>query len=251
MSQETQQNAPVGTPGAYVRQIIAKAERLCRTVASRELGQTPLYLLPQSQLQVGLGTKYHYGFTHPHADLLYRHYINPWLGRGPCAVINDIAIAEDYADEDFEYFIHCLALHELGHILDRHELYDNEDCDDPNRLQFDAMVLSDVSQRPGRSDLPLYYGHGLSYIRLVIHLAHRSTLAGFEVKPAGIFAAHRLGLSPIGFYEDALGDEPHRHLETPLSGLLAIAPDVEFTQQWSADMDRYDSRFPTPKEPSV
>ena len=114
---------------------IAKALRLCRTVASRELGHTPLYLLPQSQLQVGLGTKYHYGFTHPHADLLYRHYIKPWRGRGPCEVINDIAIAEDFADEDFEYFIHCLALHGLGHILDRPELYDNEDCDDPDRLQ--------------------------------------------------------------------------------------------------------------------
>jgi hypothetical protein len=93
------------------------------------------------------------------------------------------------------------------------------------------MVRSDVSQQPKRSDLPHYYGHRLSYIRLVIYLAHRATLAGFEIKHAGIFASHRDCLSPIGFYEYAVGDEPHSHLESPFSDRLAIAPDAEFTQQ--------------------
>lgn len=251
MSQETEQNAPVGPPGAYVRRILDDAQRLCRQLAGPELGSTPLYLIPQSQLPVGLDTKHHYAFTHPRADLMYREHITLWLGRGPCAVINDIAIEEDYGTEDLEYVLNCAALHEFAHILDRPTLYNGDDYD-AARIHFEALVLNDCSKRANPLvEVPLYYGHGPSFIRLVIHLAYRASRIGFDVRPAGIFAAHHLGLSPVCMYADALGDETYRHLETPLSGLLAIAPDVEFTQQWSADMDRYDSRFSTPKEPSV
>jgi hypothetical protein len=179
---------------------------------------------------------------------MYRDHIDPWLGRGPCAVVNDIGIAEDYPAEDLEYAIIGIVLHELAHILDRPALYDERDCDDPDRLQFDAMVLTDVSQRAARSDLPLFFGHGPSFIRFVIHLAHRATLAGFDIKPAGLFASHRHGLSPIGAYEDALGDEPHRHLDWSFRALVATAPPIEFTQQWAADMHRYQVRFPKPQE---
>lgn len=248
MTQESLPDAPVGVPGGHVGPILAKAQSLCRTIAHRDLGVTPLYLLAQSQLPIGLGTQHHYAFTHPRADVMYRDHIDPWLGRGPCAVVNDIGIAEDYPSEDLEYAIIGIVLHELAHILDRPALYDERDCDDPDRLQFDAMVLTDVSQRAARSDLPLYFGHGPTFIRIVIHLAHRATLAGFEIKPAGLFASHRHGLSPIGTYEDALGDEPHRHLDASVRAFVAIAPPIEFTQQWAADMHRYQVRFPKPQE---
>jgi len=248
MTQESLPDAPVGVPGGPVGLILAKAQSLCRTIAHRDLGVTPLYLLAQSHLPIGLGTQHHYAFTHPRADVMYRDHIDPWLGRGPCAVVNDIGIAEDYLPEDLEYAIIGIVLHELAHILDRPALYDANDCDDPARLQFDARVLTDVSQRAARSDLPLYFGHGPSFIRAVIHLAYRATLAGFEIKPAGIFASHRLGLSLIGEYEDALGDEPHRQRDSEFRALLATEPPYEFTQQWAADMHRYQVRFPKPQE---
>lgn len=248
MTQESLPNAPVDHVGGHVGLILAKAQSLCRTIAHRDLGVTPLYLLEQSQLPIGLGTQHHYAFTHPRADAMYRNHIDPWLGRGPCAVVNDIGIAEDYLAEHIEYATIGVVLHELAHILDRPALYDERDCNDPERLQFDAMVLSDVSQRPAHSDLPLYFGHGPSFIRIGIHLAHRATLAGFEIKPAGLFASHRHGLSPIGTYEDALGDEPHRHLDTSFRALVDSAPPTEFTQHWAADMNRYQVRFPKPQE---
>jgi hypothetical protein len=250
MTPESTPDAPVGVPGGHVGTILAKAERLCRTVAHRDLGETPLYLLAQSQLPIGLGTQHHYAYTHPRADMMYRDHIATWLGRGPCAVVNDIGLAEDFPSEDLEYATIGIVLHELGHILDRPALYDVNDCDNPARLQFDAMVLTHVSHLPGRSDLPLYFGHGPSFIRAVIHLAYRATLAGFEIKPAGIFASHRLGLSLIGEYEDALGDEPHRHLDSEFRALLATEPPYEFTQQWAADMHRYQVRFSVPLEDS-
>jgi hypothetical protein len=248
MTPESLLNAPVGHVGGHVGQILAKAERLCRIVAGRDLGSTPLYLLAQSQLPVGLSTQHHYAFTHPRADLMYRDHIDSWLGRGPCAVINDIGIAEDFAAEDHEYAIIGIVLHELAHILDRPALFDEQDCDDPDRLQFDALVLTDASKRPSRSDLPMYFGHGPSFLRIVIHLAYRATHAGFDIKPAGIVAAHHLGLSPTAAYEDTLGDEPHRCLDLGFRALLATEPSTEFTQLWAADMHRYQVRFPKPQE---
>ena len=248
MTPETEQNATAGHTGAHVGQILTKAERLCRKVAGRDLGSTPLYLLAQSKLPVGLSTKHHYAFTHPLADLMYRDRIATWLGRGPCAVINDIGIVEDFAPEDHEYAIIGIVLHELAHILDRPALFDEQDCDDPDRLQFDALVLTDASKRPSRSDRPLYFGHGPNFLRIAVHLAYRATHAGFDIKPAGIVATHRLGLSPTAAYENALGDEPHRCLDLGFRALLATEPSTEFTQLWAADMHRYPFRFPKPQE---
>ncbi len=122
--------------------------------AVRDLGSKPLYLLALSQLPVGLGTQHHYAFTHPRADLMYRDHIATWLGRGPCAVINDIGIVEDFAPADHEYAIISIVLHELAHILDRPLLFDQQDCDDPDRLLFDALILTDASKF---SFLPLLF----------------------------------------------------------------------------------------------
>lgn len=49
--------------------------------------------------------------------------------------------------------------------------------DSAERVVFDGLVLTEVSKRPQRADLPLYFGHELSYIRAVLHLAHRATAA--------------------------------------------------------------------------
>jgi len=45
-----------------------------------------------------------------------------------------------------------------------------------------------------------------------------------------------------------LGDEPHRHLDTSFRALVTSAPPIEFTQQWAADMHRYQVRFTNPQE---
>jgi hypothetical protein len=156
MTPESLPDAPVGQLCGHVGQFLLKAECLCRTIAHRDLGETPLYLLAQSQLPIGLGTQHHYAFTHPRADMMYRNHIATWLGRGPCAVINDIGIAEDFDPSDVEYATIGVVLHELAHVLERPALFDEQDCDDPDRLQFDALVLTDASKRPNRSDVPMY-----------------------------------------------------------------------------------------------
>jgi hypothetical protein len=151
---------------------------IATAMAAGDLAGRPLYLLRQSRMSTDLGTRHHYAFTHPRADLIYREYIANWLGRGPCAVVNDLAIVEDYEPQDQEYVTVCKVLHELAHIIDRpviHERASDSVC--AERVVFDGLVLAEVSKRPLRSDLPLYFGHELSFIRAVLHLAYRATAA--------------------------------------------------------------------------
>jgi len=248
VSQDLHENASLGAKLGHVGKFLTDAESLCRRIAGPDLGSLPLYLLEQSKMPVGLGTTYHYAFYFPHADLIYQDYIADWRGRGPCVVINDIGIAEDFESIDHEYVVTGIVLHELGHVLDRPMLFDEQAYEDSERRQFDALVITDASKRPSRSDVPMYFGHGANFIRIVIHLAYRASLAGFEISPAGIAATHRLGLSPIASYADALGDEPHRYLDLELRALVSHEPPDEFVQRWTADMNRYQSRFPDTKE---
>ncbi|HAN97031.1 MAG TPA: hypothetical protein DCQ98_06165 [Planctomycetaceae bacterium] len=219
--------------------ILSDAERLCRTIAGDDLETVPVYLLPQSRLPVGLATKHHYAFTHPRADLIYREHIPMWRGRGPCAVINDLGIAEDFEVDDHAYVITALVLHELAHMLDRPALFDQQGCDDPNRLKFDAMVLAETSQRAALGGVPAYWGHGPSFLRIAIHLAYRACRAGFAVRPAGVVATSRLGLSPMAGYEETLGDEPRRLRHSSLRQLAVTPPPHAFTRQWRTDLRRF------------
>jgi hypothetical protein len=243
MSQPTAQDA---THAKLCDDSWQRAERLATTLAEGDLAGGPLYLLRQSRMSTDLGTRHHYAFTHPRADLIYRDHITNWLGRGPCAVINDMAIVEDFDPQDQEYITVCITLHELAHIVDRPVIYDratDEACTE--RAIFDALVLADFSQRPQRADLPLYFGHELSYIRAVLHLAHRATAAGYSVSSAGIFNGCKHGLSPTSLYEEAIGDEPKQLADQTIRQILASPPPVNMADLWMADLERYSRRFTT------
>jgi hypothetical protein len=86
MVQLDQQNAPRVNVGERVATLCRWAEDLCRRIVPRDLGDTPLYIVPLSQIQSMLGGPCACdGYTSPSLDLYLRNDIGPaWRGRGPC-----------------------------------------------------------------------------------------------------------------------------------------------------------------------
>ena len=76
--------------------------------------------------------------------------------------------------DDFEYVVLATVLHELAHILDRPAPFADRTGVEPELLQFERLVVADVSRRPVRMDIPAYHGHGDAFIRLALHLRHRA-----------------------------------------------------------------------------
>jgi hypothetical protein len=72
--------------------LLANAERLCRAIAPLDLGDAPLYIVPQSPLPAGLGGQSVVdGFTHRSLDLYLRGVIGPaWRRRGACMVVKEV-----------------------------------------------------------------------------------------------------------------------------------------------------------------
>lgn len=68
--------------------LCSRAKLLCWTVAPLDLGDMPLYIVPQSRLPNHLGGKSVCdGFTSPSLDMYVQDVIGPaWRGRGPCMV---------------------------------------------------------------------------------------------------------------------------------------------------------------------
>lgn len=202
-------NATVGHTCAQFRQYLKRAEALCRMVAGRDLFGVPLYIVPQSQLIPLFGpATYCYAYTCPSLDLYLRDSIENWLGRGPCLVINDAALIEDFDPDDHEELVLNHTLHELAHILDRQELFARRPVD-RDRIVFESLVMESLnSSKPVE---PAIVGHGLQFIRIAIHLAERANADGYDFRLAGVCPTHKFGLSPIDDYYEAIGDEVARN----------------------------------------
>jgi hypothetical protein len=224
-------------------EIIQRAERLCHAVAGRDLGDTPLYVVRQSTLPDGqFAGRHHYALTTPSLDLYLCDSIPGYRGRGPCMLINDLALVEDYDAEDLDFVVLGLVLHELAHILDRPALFEDRTGVDPNKLLFESLVVADATKRPVRSDLPAYYGHELWFIRIAVHLCHRASLDGVHIAPTAICGGLRYGLSHAGDYWEALGDEPRLGSGMLFRDIAATDPPLAFRTLWAHDLVTYHDR---------
>ena len=155
-------------------------------------------------------------------------------------MINDIALAEDFDPEDLEYATRAVVLHELAHILDRALLCEERHDEPVEKIQFESLVVSHATRQSPRLELPPYAGHRHSFLRLVVHLAHRANVAGFDTSPAAIFAGHRHRLSPASLYQDALGDEPIQQINSRLRDLPSVALPSRFLEVWNSDVQYYE-----------
>ena len=225
-------------------EINQRAERLCYAIAGRDLGDTPLYLVRQSSLPNGhFAGEHHYAFTTPSLDIYLRDYIPGYRGRGPCMLLNDLAMAEDWDGDNLAYLVLTSTLHEFAHILDRPALYEDRTGVDPDKLLFESLVIADSTKRPPRDDLPAYYGHELGFIRIALHLCHRASLAGVGIASAAICAGHRYRLSHASEYQEAIGDEPQRCVGMLFRDIAATDPPLAFRTLWATDFVAYHDRF--------
>ncbi|MCO6454784.1 MAG: hypothetical protein J5I93_05740 [Pirellulaceae bacterium] len=220
--------------------ILADAEALCRAVAARDLEGVPLYLLRQSILPAECGSGDGcYGYTLASLDLYLCDHIPGYRGRGPCIVINDRALAEDFNGEDLTYRTQAIALHEFGHVLDRPAVYEDRPGVDSNKLKFEALIVAHVTAKPPREDILPYHGHEAGFIRVCLHLCHRAKLVGFDISPGAICAGYTYCLSVAQRYQTALGDEPARCMGMLFRDILATKPPAAFTELWTNDFFQY------------
>jgi len=240
MRQVAQRNATAGHTGDDMAKILADAEGLCRAVAGRDLAGLPIYLISQSTLPAECGSgDGAYAYTLGSLDLYLAPHIPNYRGRGPCIVVNDLALAEDFIGEDLAYRTQAIVLHELGHVLDRPAVYEDRTGVDPNKLKFEALVVAHVTSNAPREDIPPYHGHEASFIRVCLHLCHRARQVGFDVHPGALCAGYVYGLSVAQRYEAALGDEPARCMGMLFRDILATKPPAAFTELWTNDFFQY------------
>lgn len=244
MSQISQQNATRGQRHYDVGTVLARAKRLCRQVAGRDLGNAPLYIVPQSQLPNFAYSNPCNGYTSRSLDLYLQGAIGAsWRGRGPCMVINDLRLAEDCHVDDFEYLALAIALHELAHILERPRLVTERVGVTPAQIQFEALVIAEAVVKDPPPEQPAYQGHESSFIRLALHLCHRAAERGVQIAPPIVCGGWPYGLSPAFRYVEALGDEAARLADLSFRDILAISPPQDFAQLWVDDVFAYDRRY--------
>ena len=88
-------------------------------------------------------------------------------------------MAEDFDPDDLVYATRAVVLHELAPILDGVVFGDERRVEQVEKIQFGLLVVANATRQLPRSELPPYTGHGLSFLRLFVHLAHRANVAGF------------------------------------------------------------------------
>ncbi len=249
MAHLDQQNASGANVGELVATLCRQAETVCRRIVPRDLGETPLYVVPLSQVRSMLGGPCACdGFTSPSLDLYLQNDIGPaWRGRGPCMVVNDLDL--DCTDpEDIELAVTATVLHELAHILERPRLYHERQNVEPARLLFESIVMASYVQDPlpatalNESQLQ----HGDRFIRIALHLCHRAGRVGTIVGPALVCPNRQYGLSNANAYRDTLGTEPERMAGSTIHEVLKSPAPEAFARLWADDLAQLSREVTTP-----
>jgi hypothetical protein len=227
--------------------IIAVTERTCRVIAPQDLGDVPLYIVPVSRLPADRGgLSVCDGFTSPSLDLYLRDVIGPaWHGRGACMVVRDVAPEGTMDERDVATAFMGVAIHELAHILGRWELY-------APRNEADDAILAEATDMARRVAGPLvsehrripFYGHGATFIRIVLHLCHRADVANVPVAPREVCDTVGHCLSPINVYRSALGAEPRRLARASMREVVATPYPKAFWHLWTSDVAQWLSHCP-------
>jgi hypothetical protein len=223
--------------------LIARAESLCRQVAPCDLGDAPLYILPQTGVPANCGGRSTAdGFTAPSLDLYLRDVIGPaWRGRGPCMVVNDIDLSDGQPDPiDIESAFCGIVLHELAHILLRPAPFKPRPDAEPAKIAFESLVVGHAvaTEPPADAQVEPFAGHEADFIRVALHLRHRADLAGTLVPMFYYCAGTFYGLSHPNRYREALGDEPDRMAGLSIREILATPCPETFWHQWTIDVAR-------------
>jgi hypothetical protein len=251
VNQEREQNAPLANVGDPVANLCARAEALCRRIAPRDLAGLPLYIVPQSALAAEFGNaEATYGYTMSWLDWVLRDQIgDAWQGRGPCIVVNDIAMREDLGRFIEPTFL-ATAIHELAHVFERDMRFDAVPDLCANRVIFERLRLAhDVREPvPESEQARTFHQHDQRFIRAMLHLRFRAERCGAALARAVL--AHygpAILARPID-YELALQNEPERKLDASIRDILASPPPPAFSRLWDEEMEFLTRHFLCSKE---
>jgi len=222
-----------------IEALVAQAESLCRKVAPIDLADRPLYIVMQSQLPDYLSrTDVCEGYTATCLDIFLRDVIGAaWKGRGACIVVNDLDF-ETMDVLDREVVVRWVVLHELAHILELSFPYLTSLDLQPAEWKEEAQLMAEslVQQVNSNGARPSHDGHGKEFIRIALHLYHRTVALGHDIAASQICAGRTYGLSRATEYLAALGDEPERMAQASFREILSAPYPEAFSRLWAADV---------------
>ncbi len=197
-----------------------------------ELASTPLYLIPAPPDHPTTRCASAFALQ---TDMpsMREHLIEREEWRGPGNVIC-------YCDLTLPG-LEGLTLHEIGHLLPARA--PREDIPPTaEALAHEKELLAALCETPPPEvDLfPPWFQHDGDFIRRTLHLWHRSRLLGYDIHAAELcIAGHRYGLSNVGEYVTALGNEPARMFDASFAEIMATPAPPEFTLLFELDKVRH------------
>jgi hypothetical protein len=234
--------------------------RRIENVVRQLLPERRVYVLFASKLPQQYRPRGCFGMTGRGLDLVLRDAIGrKWKGRGAVMVLDEDQ-ARWFAREFHPFLLEAIAAprelwkaaaHELAHIAGRTILPSEETAEDPGFCEVVDRTLSEfcANSPPVALVCPVpWEGHDGQFIRLLFHTAHRVRLAaGDWIGFADWFDSQQYGLpSREDQYRAALGDEPERLADVPLSKLPAVPPPTAFAELWAYDVREWWSAIKNP-----
>lgn len=228
-----------------------KAVALCRRIAPLDLAGLPIYIVPQSAIAAQFGDAAStYGYTMQWLDWVLHDPIGTaWQGRGPCIVVNDLAMTQDLGP-DIEVAFLATVIHELAHVFERDMRYDARPDISADRLVFERLKLAhDVEQPvPACERVRTYHQHDQRFIRAVLHLRHRAERCGAMLVAAMLFNdGPAVYVTPFD-YLLALQNEPERRIDAGIREILASPVPPAFARLWAVELELLTRLAHSPKE---
>jgi hypothetical protein len=207
--------------------LLTESKELMLRIAP-ELAAGPFYLLEHpAHLPRPIDTAA-YTIRGRHIELR-QHLVDrgEWQGNGSMIVLVD-------PPEDRRDFL-ALVLHETAHCLPATFLPDAEPTPEQQEKQERSFLLW-AKADPLTENVVTWRGHGVRWIRRVLHLHYRALWQGVVLPLAWLSCAGpAYGLSPIWRYVEALGAEPFKFRSYPFREIEANPPPAEFTSLFLED----------------
>lgn len=120
-----------------------QAERLAKRIAGRDLTPgLPMYVVQVSDLpEEWRSVEQIYGMTSRYLYRTLRPWICPDLGPGPAVLIHDLAMQEDFGDEDWQQAALATFVHELSHVVQHRWTFYDCPPGPPPELCIESLTL--------------------------------------------------------------------------------------------------------------
>lgn len=234
-----------------IESVVADAKDLCDRVAPAELANSPLWVIPQTNLPPLLGRDtVCYGYTSPSLDMHLHHTFADWEGiRGPVIVLGNLNIERDFPARTYNKMLGT-TLHELAHILERPSLFQPR----PYNQQYihaEAIRVAEAVSRDEEGDgtTPPWTTHESRFMRIAYHLRHRAARLGYDIRSDEVYSPKRYGmspanpLSPMNAVANAIKPEAEALCAATFRQIGSMAPPPSFKAIYEADKTTWINSF--------